>query len=252
MSRPLKVIESLTLWRYWTYKAVLSFKLRYRGTSLGLVWPVLSTLFVVLVIGTVWGVLLKKDNLVDYYLYLLSGYSIWTVISISVEQGCREVDARNVGGTPFFTIILERSALSLIQFSLVLPLVFMLVIYSDKANLSLFLFVPLVLTLLILWSIGLISIIIFLVSLVPDFKHLINAMMRLSFLATPIIWDVDQLGVYKDYIWFNPFYLPLEASRQVLIGSVDISLMSYFCLYALLLISIGCVLVKAKMSEIVK
>ena len=248
----LHIFESLSLWRYWMYRARLDFKLRYRGAKLGIIWPILSVVVVVLVIGTVWGVLFNKQDKPGYYLYLFAGYPVWMAISSSVEHGCRAVRKKAAGGVPFFAEICERSVLTFIPFALVLPFVLPASWYIAGPGVATLVFLPLSLALLSGWVVGVICFLIPLVALMPDLRHLINAMMRLAFLATPIIWEVERLGQYQHLIWVNPFYVPLEATRQALTGTGDWQLLAVFALYTMLLLVSGILLLKLRMRKIVR
>lgn len=117
MISSLQLIDSLSLWRYWIFKALLGFKIRYRGTKLKVLWPVLSTLVVVLVIGIVWGVLLEKDDLPAYFLYLITGYSIWTVISGVLEQTRNKLLLYIVIGLKLRMVVNFHSLLGWVLFS---------------------------------------------------------------------------------------------------------------------------------------
>lgn len=252
MSSKLKLIESILLYQYWIYKAQLTFKIKYRNSRLGILWTPLSVFVVVSVIGTVWGVLLAKESMLDYYLYLFTGYSIWVVLAGSVEQGCREVALKTAGGIPFLTVVLERLTLTLFPLLLILPvLIIVLLVFVDF---DFFTIVKIIssLFLIIIWSMGLICLLIAITSFAPDLRHFINAMMRLAFLATPIIWDVARLGEFQEYILFNPFYLPLDVTRKALLGMVEMKQVYIFSIYTFLLLMAGLTLLRLRLGELVK
>lgn len=248
----MNIVESLTLWRFWCFKAVLAFRLKYRGSALGSIWPVASVSIAVLVIGTVWGILLEREDLPAYYLYLTCGYSVWMFQAGAIEQGCRDLSSKSFGGVPFFTIVLERLVTAAIPFGLTLPIVlFALVLLGQPQLTSIYQF-PITLFFLTIWSVGVITLLISLISVAPDLRHLINAMMRLAFLATPIIWEVERLGPYAKYIWINPFYLPLDSCRQSLTGSVDERQFVILAVYSFLMMAFGMIMLRIRMKEIVK
>ena len=248
----LKIFDSAKLWRFWTYKAMLSFRLKYRSSFIGIMWPVISLIVVVAVIGTIWSVLLNKEEKVAYYFYLMAGYATWMTIASAVEQGCRQPEGKLFGGLPFLVVVFERAVSSLIPFCMVAPMVLSIFLYSggfNLLNLGLILWVNL---LLIVWIFGVISFLISLISVLPDLKHLIGAFMRLAFLATPIIWEVDRLGQYQKFIYLNPFYLPLESLRSVVLATPNQDAIIYFSAYSLLLILVGFCLLSTMMGRLSK
>lgn len=89
------------------------------------------------------------------------------------------------------------------------------------------------------------------VSMLPDFKHLVNAIMGLAFLATPVIWDIERLGEYQKYIWLNPFFPPLEFMRYSLTGIVyDVNVIWVASIYSLALTVIGVGFFAANINKI--
>ena len=248
----LQINHSIKIWRYWLYKASLGFKLKYRNSRLGITWPLLSSLIVVAIIGTVWGIILSKDSMINYYMYLFAGYSVWGILSSTIEHGCNSIGNKLPGGIPFFTVVLEKLVLSLIPFIIIFPILLASNIFLQNFEIASIIYIILCSILVIIWSQGMISFLIALTSLIPDLGHFINAMMRLAFLATPIIWEVERLGENQKYIWFNPFYIPLEAFRKALLGEGDLQLTGYLAIYSLLAWAIGWIMLKARLPELVK
>lgn len=218
MLNNLNIKASLSLWRYWTYKAIVAYRLRYKNSKLGIVWPSLSLLTVTIVIGIVWGTLLKKESLFVYSLYVMSGYSVWTLLSGSIEQGCRDFNRKESGGLPLFSQILERFFTLIINFSHLIPILFICIIVSHVGSYSHLALLPGALIAVSFWMVGIISLLVALISVLPDLKYFILSIMRVAFLATPIIWETHRLGAYEKYIWLNPFYIPLESLRFALSG----------------------------------
>lgn len=218
MLKNLKIGSSLSLWRYWTYKASVAYGLRYKRSKLGVAWPALSLLLVTIVIGLVWGTLLQKESILTYCLYVLSGYAVWTLLSGSIEQGCREINTLQTGGLPLFTLILERFFTLVLNFAYLVPLLLIFTVIAHEGSYLHLIYLPLVVVFLSTWTLGVIALLIAINSVVPDIRFLILSIMRVAFLATPIIWEASRLGIYEKYIWINPFYIPLESLRFAISG----------------------------------
>ena len=250
----LEVIESWSIWRYWLYRALISYRLKYRDSALGLLWPVLSLLAVSLVIGAVWSVLLSEADLPTYFAYLICGYPVWGVISATIEQGCRVIESDTSKGIPFFAQILERVSMVFFPFLSVLPVMILVAAFYSTLTVFSLGYIITAVVLMLMWSIGMISMLVAMVSVFPDLRHLLNAVMRLAFLATPIIWEVGRLGEYQKYIYLNPFFIPLECLRSAFVGtSLDIvHLFFFFSIYALLALGLGLIVLKLRVKEIAK
>ncbi len=234
------IVKSLKLWRFWIYRSHIMFSLKYRDSRLGLLWPMLSLLAATFILGMVWGILLNKQDRFEYFLYLFSGYPVWTIISGAVGKGCLPHNKVTFAGIPFFTIIFERVMSVHFTFLYTLPVILLVSVSFNGLTASHLIFLPYTVILMTLWAIGLITLCVSVVSIFPDIKHLIEAVMRLAFLATPILWEVSRLGVYEKYIWLNPFYIPLESMRRSLSGIQDGNTVYLsFLIYALGLLAVG-------------
>lgn len=214
-------LAGLCLWRYWLAKAIINYRLVYIDSKLGLLWPNLAVALLVFVLGTVWGILLDMPDIGKYYLYLAAGYPVWLFLSSSVNQGVANIVGFSKGnGLPVSTFLFERLVTVSFRFLNIVPLIILaLFLFGDGFSLSMLWF-PVALLTIMLWSLGVLMILMSIVAIVADFKHLVNAVMGLAFLATPIIWDVSRLGEYQHYIWLNPFFSPLEFMRYSLTGNI--------------------------------
>lgn len=246
------ILDSLKLWRYWAYRAHLSNILKYRASKLGLIWPILSLLAVTLVIGVIWGILLEKENQFEYFLYLLCGYPAWTILSGTIEQGCRDANTKIFGGIPYFTVILERAVLVFFPFLSMLPIILAALLWYYGYDIAHIAWFPAIFILTIFWVVGSISLLVAVISIVPDLRHFIGALMRLAFLATPIIWETSRLGEYEAYIWLNPFYIPLESIRSSLLGTLFETpyLWLYFMIFAALVFILGVLALKLRINKL--
>lgn len=195
----------------------------------------------VLVLGVVWGVILNKHDTGEYLLYLLVGLPIWQVISGSIDRANQSFNANYaVGGLPLSTVIFERTVSALIPFFMILPVVLVASAYEYSVSIGTGLLFLFSLGCLITWIAGVGFLVSAITTIFPDLRHLLSAIMRLAFLATPIIWDVHRLGEYQQYIWLNPFYLPLGFVRSTLSGVENAGDFIVFApLYALAILFLG-------------
>ena len=235
------LIASAKLWRYWLFRSFVIYRLRFQGSRLALLWPVISLLFVVAVLGTVWGIILGKGNEYDYYLYLVVGFPVWQFISGAVKEGNKGlIDTFRNDGLPFTVFLYERWSLNSLALVNVIPLMLMGAFFFGYNGYEHFLYLPLAIVCLALWAFGTIALLALIVSLKPDLKHLVNSLMRLSFLATPIIWEPTRLGDYQQYLWLNPFFAPLEMARYAISGVLYMPDVLWFApVYSVLVFLVG-------------
>lgn len=233
-------------------KATINYRLVYIDSKLGLFWPNFAVALLVLVLGTVWGILLEKEDRGAYYLYLTAGYPIWLFLSSSVSQGVADVIGFAKGnGLPISSFLFERLVTVSYRFLNIVPLIVIAFIFFGDGFSAHLLWFPLALLCLFLWALGVLMILMSIVSMLPDFKHLVNAIMGLAFLATPVIWDIERLGEYQKYIWLNPFFPPLEFMRYSLTGIVyDVNVIWVASIYSLALTVIGVGFFAANINKI--
>lgn len=230
--------------RYWIYKSNLNYRLNYRDSKLGVLWPSISTIIVCAVLGTLWGVIFEKENLVQYYLYLVTGFPVWQALSASVHSGSRGFDVSQLAShLPFSLPAFERSTTSILHLVYLLPLVILVNLMLGEIIFINLVWFPLAILCVILWSMGTVLCLSVLVTLVPDLKQLVSAVMRLAFLATPIIWEPQRLGQYQEYLWLNPFFPPIEFMRAVFSDNTQTqSIITVAPVYSIVLFLMGLVL----------
>ncbi len=235
------LLLSVKLWRYWLFKSYLSFRLSVSGTKLGFLWPNLSLILVVAVLGTIWGVVLKNSLGIHYYLFLLCGYPFWQLISSTVNKSAKGFSQMGADGAlPISYVLFEKIANSAMSLIVVTPLLFFGVFFISQNAFSHLVFFPLALISIFCWCVGISLITAVTVTLLPDIRHLISALMRLSFLATPIIWEPTRLGSYMDFLWFNPFFAPLEMIRYSLSGILYLESVRWVApIYSMLVLVVG-------------
>jgi len=84
---------STQLAEYWDYRGLLwhlvvkELKVRYRQTTLGLLWALAQPLLPALILGTVFSRALSPANGPPYVLFLLAGLVPWSFFSIAVSAG---------------------------------------------------------------------------------------------------------------------------------------------------------------------
>jgi len=217
--------DGLKLFRYWIYLAFIKTHQEYKKTSFSLLWPPLTIFFVALVLSLIWGQILKVESQVEYFFYILIGFALWSVLlSRLINRGVSSLSRRSKELSdsikPISLLPLEDIAYCFIHFLLVLPfiLVASFLYYGFFFKLILVFTVGVVLTwvtsVALSLSLGVYSF------FYRDILQITQAIMRLGFVATPIIWYPEKLGEYEYLVWFNPFYSYIDICRSPLMGQM--------------------------------
>ena len=211
-------------WRYLIYRAYIASKLSVRRSVFGFLFEPIMLLISTYAIAIVWSKLFGKgagQEFVVFFLYVLTSFCIWNLISGLINSLSGSLLGRIKVVTNTSDPILNGVLIDLVgvsfSFFLSLPMVFLLLfLYGDPSLLGFGLFLyGLVLVLLTGLGLGLILGIACL--FIGDLKAIIGSVMRVAFLLTPIIWQVERLGEYQKYIYWNPFYNYLAICRDSLL-----------------------------------
>lgn len=192
----------------------------HQSTRLGILWLPLSTLIFTALLAFVF----KHSDAVpvgDFFLYVLSGYTLWLFIQDSVNGSTDLIQKRldfavhnsmSMLGL-FLKILVDRLFELGINIALLLV---SLAIFSPSSfgpNLLLFfLFLPLisVTSLALAYLVNLVTIIF------PDMGAIIRTGVRFVFFASPVFWVYDGVaGVRQLLATYNPVSYYLALSRQV-------------------------------------
>ncbi|MCD7061411.1 ABC transporter permease [Pelagibacterium xiamenense] len=217
----------------------LEAKSQYQGARLGLLWIPASTLIFTAMLALVFR---HSDtmSLTDFFLYVLSGFTLWGFIQDSVNGSTDVIQKKlefaihnnlTLAGL-FGKLLIDR----LFEYSINLALLLaaMLVLSPVKFGLELALFIPF-LAIIIPTSLAIGYLVNILTIFFPDLASLIRTATRFVFFASPIFWVASERGGVRAFLSdYNPvsYYMgmcrqvfgimPLEASAWV--GSILISL----------------------------
>jgi len=217
--------QSIGLARYWLYSAFIKLQIEHKKTFLSLFWEPLTVFFVAGTLSIVWSQILKVENPADYFFYILTGFSVWSLLLAKlINRAVASLSTRSAELTtsakPILSLPLEDIAYSFLNFLTTAPFLLALSIYYHGFSLGLIGFFLLGLLLIWLTAVGLCLTLGVLAFFYRDVMQLIKAVMRLGFLVTPIIWKPERLGKYEDLVWLNPFYSFIDFCRAPLMGQM--------------------------------
>ncbi|MBA3718067.1 MAG: ABC transporter permease [Actinobacteria bacterium] len=232
------------------------FRVKYKGSVLGVLWSLVNPLVLMGIYTLVFSVLFPVSNVPHYPLYLLSGLAIWVFFSGALTASARSlVDNANLIKkvrfprqiAAFSTVATQLVALAAIL--LVLVVVNFIVIPDARA--TVWLAFPLVVPVIAL-TVGLALAVSAVNVLFRDVEHIVSALLLPWFFLTPIMYSFDAGGPLRGPIehhhtlveilrYGNFITPPIEAVRDVLFWgrlprAVDVV---YLCVAAVLALALG-------------
>jgi len=206
---------------------------RYQDSTLGVLWAVLSPLFMMVAIAIIFP-LIMRVSMENYVVYLFAGLMFWRVISNVITTGGTSIisDQSLVRQTalpsilyPIVTVMAE-----FVNFLIVLITIYFVGLMFDfEVSLKIF---YLLASLLIsfVFCIGLASITSILIVFFHDLKHVLEVLVQSLFYLTPIIYPLSFLPEsFAGYMNWNPFYHFVRLFHEAIYhqGSGDWSLFLY-------------------------
>lgn len=219
------VTDGLGLWSMWIPLTFAEIFGQFRRFALGVAWIPLGMVLVAYVLGLVYSQMLGRDYW-DYSLYLLAGFTFWQFIQTSVLNGfglfSKQANMINNVSLPFSYYIFKFVFESFVNLMIVLPFVFVVAAFNGKlVSFEVLMIFPAIIV-YILTGIGVAFFMSILSVRVRDLESPLSSFMRVMFLVTPIIWQVDQMqGSMRMLIaTYNPFYHILEIARAPMLGEM--------------------------------
>jgi ABC-2 type transport system permease protein/lipopolysaccharide transport system permease protein len=218
------------------------FVVRYRKTIMGPLWTVIGPALFILVLGGLYSQINDAEP-GRFVPHLTVGIVVWTFINSIVSGGPSVfTDKRGVilqGGMTLseISVVSILSELLLLLHQLIL-IVFVMIYFSIPLTpYSLVAIVGFAILMLNAgWVIMLFGI---LGARYRDIREIATAVMRIAFLATPIIWMPEQRGGFtKIFLDYNPFYHMIEIVRAPLLGN-SIGGLTWFAVIAVTVAGYG-------------
>ena len=206
------------------YLAITSVKLRYKRSILGPLWITITTAIFIFFISYLYTGFIRAD-FGHYLLNLALGWIIWQFIADSILQGAQtfQIGARVIQGSRMekFFLVLQTVLTNLLIFAHnLLIAVVVLVVAGPPLSATTFLVIPgfVLIVLSAVWSATLFGL---LCARYRDLFPTLQAVMRVLFFVTPIIWSPALLAPNSPRLLFvhlNPLAHYLDIWRRPLMG----------------------------------
>jgi len=204
-------------WRLWTALAWEDLRQRYRRSFLGLLWTPLSFAFFLFVKNLIFGPMSNVDF--NYFLvYLAFSFFAWDFMSGMLVDACAVfliaenwIKGRRLPLTLFVLQTMTRQViLATTQFGVVVAIMIWL---QWELTLGALWAIPIFL----LYCINAFALCFILGALTARYRdvlHFVQAVMRVMFFLSPVLWLPEQIGAVWKYLQYNPFAQFLIAFRS--------------------------------------
>ncbi len=200
---------------------VRDIKLRYKRSVLGVFWTLVNPLAQLLVFDFVFRVVFQVQ-IPNYTSFLFIGIVAWSWFNGALLQATNAIlenrDLIRLPGFPAATLPNVTVASHLLHFLLTLPILVVLLLVTDVPLTAAALFVPVVIVLQYVFTLGLAYLVATLHVTFRDTQYLLGIFLMLGFYLTPILYDVSTLPErYQPWYRFNLLADIIDAYRAILL-----------------------------------
>ena len=209
---------------FWAYSTWLDVVTRYRRTRLGLLWLLAPVMVFTFVTGPLYAKLFDRD-LATYMVHLGMGYAVWRMLAMVISDAINSLRSNKSfildGNIRLTDYALGTIAKAFFYFAFSMVGMIGVLIWSAAVPLwaipTLLVTVPVV-VLNLFWIAYCVAL---LGARSPDFGQVLQTLLMLGMLFTPIIWEGDRFApdtVGGLVVRLNPAYHLLEIVRAPLYG----------------------------------
>lgn len=220
------------------------FKTKYKRTVLGMAWSMLSPLLNLFVMRLVFAQFFGR-TMNHYTTYLFCGTLVFSFFSDSTNQGMLALVSNahifTKVNVPKYLFLLSKSVQTLINFGLTLTIFFLFCWLDDVPITWKFLLLIYPICCLMVFNIGIGSILSALFVFFKDVQYLWGIFMQLLMYMSAIFYTIDQFPERMRFLFnLNPVFVYIRFFRRLVIDSVvpspqSFALAGFYALSALLL-----------------
>mgnify|MGYP000891902047 FL=1 len=223
------------------------FKKKYKRTALGMVWSVLSPLFMLLVMALVFTQFFAGTT-EHYIIYLFAGQIVFSYFTDATNEGMNSLvgnaDIFTKVNVPKYLFLLSKNVSALINFGLILLIFFGFIAADSTLHFTwkyIFLFFPIICLIVFNLGVGLILSALFI--FFKDIEYLYRVLIQLLMYLSAIFYNIEAFPLKIQYLFYlNPIYVCIRYFRKIVIES-DIPEPAFHLLlafYALAVFGVGC------------
>ena len=214
---------------------------RYRGSALGFLWSFLNPLCLMLVYLLVFKYYIRFDQVQNYTVFMFCGLLPWIWFTSGLSEGTSAIASSGhlITKSMFPAHLLPTVSVvtNLINYTLSLPVLFVLMLFTGAAFHWTLALLPLVVFAQLLMLLGLTLALSALNVLFRDIQHIVGNLLTFLFFLCPIIYPAS--AVPQKFRWtidFNPLALLTQFYHQLILEGVLPSFWSVIYLGAIVLL----------------
>ncbi len=194
------------------------FKIKYRGSILGVLWSALNPLLNMIVLSIVFSQVFRAVD--NYKMYLLAGITIFNYFSEATNIATSSVIS-NFGLItkvyfPKFILPLSKTLSSAINLLITMAVFLILGMFMDVQPWIGYLIIPYVLICVLLFTAGMSFVVAASQVFFRDTQHLYGVLLTIWMYATPILYPIDVIPQELQTIFMaNPLYIFIDFLRQI-------------------------------------
>lgn len=216
-------LYSIRMWRVWTFLGIQDIKARFRRSFLGPLWLMLHTVIFVSGAGLIYGTLFGLP-LTEFLPLLATGVVIWGfIVSSFTESGAAFTSSEGYikqFSYPKQIYLLRALTGYVIVFFVGLLVVVMLQVFLSEFSVMRWIWMLPGALLLILTSLGHITIFAYLGAKFRDLPHALTGIIQVMFFVTPVLFPAKLLAQRDmQYVYeFNPLFHLIEVVRHPILS----------------------------------
>lgn len=233
--RPKKTFSLNDLKEVWRYKELLyfftwrDFKVRYKQTSIGVLWAVFQPFMTMVVFSLFFGALLKvpSDN-IPYPIFVYTGLLFWQFFSSALSETSNVLIANQSIITkvyfPRLILPLSSVATKFVDFAIAAVILGgMMAYYGITPHITSLIVIPILLVITFMAAVGGG---LFLASInvkYRDVRFVLPFFIQILLFVTPVIYPASIAGKYSWLLAFNPMMGVIQNARAVLLGTAQVN-----------------------------
>lgn len=226
------------------------FKKKYKRTILGVIWSLLSPLFMMAVIAAIFGNFFGQ-NTPHYLIYLFSGQVIFNFFQESTNEGMNALMANRMIFTkinvPKYLFLLSKNVSTFINFVIIMAIYLVAICIEGLPVTWKFICLLYPITCLVLINLGMGLVLSALFIFFRDIQYLYRILTQMIMYSSAIFYNINIVpeGI-RPFFYLNPIYDCIEYFRWIVIGGEipGIGLHLVLAFYAIALFSLGCYIYK--------
>lgn len=225
------------------------FKKKYKRTSLGMLWSILSPLLMLLVMSIVFTNFFGR-NMEHFTTYLFSGWIVFNYFTEATNGGMTSLianaDIFTKVNVPKYLFLLSKNISAVINFSIVLVVYFGFAAIDQVDFTWKVLFLVYPIGCLIVFNVGMGLILSALFVLFRDIQYLYSIFTQVVMYLSAIFYPATAFGKLLPLFYLNPIYVYITYFRWVVIEGIIPSIQFHLLcgFYAVLVAAIGTIIYK--------